>query len=238
MTKILREYDRPIINVEHTEYGLRLIALREIDEKRTHVRVTNQLFPHGFVIPMSTEMTITQWHVPVDDENCYWYAIFTSYAAPVDKQKMRDQRLELYELPDYKSRKNRANDYGFDPHEQQTATYTGAWAPTSTCTTSGRWNRWARSRTAPRSISVRRDKAIVQYRRLLRQEIEKVGGGEKPMLFLDDSRARSIQGPATMDGIGPTQGWELYWMEVDVKRRRGAPRAHRCRRRSPTTCTG
>ncbi|MGY3462370.1 phenylpropionate dioxygenase-like ring-hydroxylating dioxygenase large terminal subunit [Bradyrhizobium sp. LM3.4] len=125
MTKILREYDRPIINVEHTEYGLRLIALREIDEERTHVRVTNQLFPHGFVIPMSTEMTITQWHVPVDDENCYWYAIFTSYANQVDKQKMRDQRLELYELPDYKSRKNSNNDYGFDPHEQQTATYTG-----------------------------------------------------------------------------------------------------------------
>ncbi len=125
MTKILREYDRPIINVEHTEYGLRLIALRELDDERTHVRVTNQLFPHGFVIPMSTEMTITQWHVPVDDENCYWYAIFTSYTAPVDKKKMRDQRLELYELPDYKSRKNRANDYGFDPHEQATATYTG-----------------------------------------------------------------------------------------------------------------
>ena len=67
------------------------------------------------------------------------------------------------------------------------------------------------------------DKAIVQYRRLLRQEIEKVGGGEKPMLFLDEASARSIQGPATMDGIGPTLGWELYWMEVDVKRRRGAP---------------
>ena len=79
MTKIMREYDRPIINVEHTEYGMRLIALREIDAERTHVRVTNQLFPHGFVLPMSTEMTITQWHVPVDDENCYWYAIFTSY---------------------------------------------------------------------------------------------------------------------------------------------------------------
>jgi hypothetical protein len=26
-----------------------------------------------------------------------------------------------------------------------------------------------------------------------------------------------------MDGIGPTKGWETYWMEVDVKRRRGAP---------------
>lgn len=26
-----------------------------------------------------------------------------------------------------------------------------------------------------------------------------------------------------MDGIGPSTGWETYWMEVDVNRRRGAP---------------
>ncbi|MGY2849757.1 nitrite reductase/ring-hydroxylating ferredoxin subunit [Bradyrhizobium sp. USDA 4510] len=163
MTKILREYDRPIINVEHTEYGLRLIALRELDAERTHVRVTNQLFPHGFVIPMSTEMTITQWHVPVDDENCYWYAIFTSYAAPVDKQKMRDQRLELYTLPDYKSRKNKSNDYGFDPHEQATETYTGMgtdinvhdqWAVESMGAIQDRTNEHLGQS----------DKAIVQYR--------------------------------------------------------------------------
>ena len=108
-----------------------------------------------------------------------------------------------------------------------------AWAPTSTCTTSGRSSRWARSRTAPASISAQSDKAIVQYRRLLRQEIEKVAGGEKPFMFLDAAHARSIQGPATMDGIGPTRGWETYWMEVDVKRRRGAPWAAPVPRRSP-----
>jgi len=43
------------------------------------------------------------------------------------------------------------------------------------------------------------------------------------MLFLDADSARSIQGPGTMDGIGPSKGWETYWMEVDVARRRGAP---------------
>ena len=150
---------------------MRLIALREIDEERTHVRVTNQLFPHGFVIPMSTEMTITQWHVPVDDENCYWYAIFTSYSNPVDKKKMRDQRLELYELPDYKSRKNRSNDYGFDPHEQQTATYTGMGNDINV------HDQWAvelmgaiQDRTKEHLGSS--DKAIVQYRRLLRGDRE------------------------------------------------------------------
>ncbi|MGJ5010267.1 aromatic ring-hydroxylating dioxygenase subunit alpha [Bradyrhizobium oligotrophicum] len=222
MTKVLREYDRPIINVERTEYGLRIIALREIDAERTHVRVTNQLFPHAFVIPMSTEMTITQWHVPVDDETCYWYAIFTSYGAPVDRAKMRGQRLELYELPDYRSRKNKSNDYGFDPREQATATYTGMGNDINV------HDQWAvesmgRIQDRTREHLGQSDKAIIQYRRLLREQIEKVASGEPPMLFLDAAGARSVQGPATMDGIGPTRGWETYWMEVDVRRRRNAP---------------
>jgi hypothetical protein len=201
---------------------MRLITLREIDQERTHVRVTNQLFPHAFVIPMSEEMTITQYHVPIDDENCYWYAIFTSYAMPVDKKKMRDQRLEMYELPDYKSRRNRSNDYGFDPHEQATATYTGMGMDINV------HDQWAVESLGPIQDRTKEhlgqsDKAIVQYRRMLQREIAKVAGGEKPMLFLDAATARSVQGPATMDGIGPTQGWEIYWMEVDVKRRRRAP---------------
>jgi phenylpropionate dioxygenase-like ring-hydroxylating dioxygenase large terminal subunit len=222
MTKVLREYDRPIIKVEHTEYGLRVIALREIDGERTHVRVTNQLFPHAFVIPLSTEMTITQWHVPVDDEKCYWYAIFTSYSNPVDKKKMREQRLELYELPEYRSRKNKTNDYAFDPHEQATETYTGMGTDINV------HDQWAvesmgaiQDRT--REHLGQSDKAIIQYRRLLRQEIDKVASGGKPLMLRESASARSIQGPATMDGIGPTKGWETYWVEVDVKRRRGAP---------------
>lgn len=221
MTKILREYDRPIINVERTEYGLRIIALRELDEERTHIRVTNQVFPQAFVIPMSSEMTITQWHVPVDDENCYWYAIFTSFGAPVDKAKMTAQRLELYELPEYRSRKNRSNDYGFDPHEQKHETYTGMGADINV------HDQWAvesmgRIQDRTREHLGQSDKAIIQYRRLLREQIERVEGGQEPMLFLDAQHARTIQGPGTMDGIGPTAGWETYWMEVDVARRRGA----------------
>ena len=58
---------------------------------------------------------------------------------------------------------------------------------------------------------------------MLREQIEKAASGEKPIMCLDEAHAKSIQGPGTMDGIGPTQGWEIYWMEVDVNRRRGAP---------------
>ena len=125
MTRILREFPRPEIKVEETEYGLRIISLRDLGNSGMHVRVTNQIFPHAITIPMSNEMTITQWHVPVDDETCYWYAIFTSFGDPVDKAVMREQRLELYELPDYRPRLNKTNNYGFDPYEQATKTYTG-----------------------------------------------------------------------------------------------------------------
>ena len=222
MTRVLREYARPIINVELTEYGLRLVALRELDNERTHVRVTSQLFPNAIVIPMSADMTITQWHVPVDDENCYWYAIFTSYAAPVDRTRMRAQRLDLYELPDYRSRKNRNNGYGFDANEQADRTYTGMGTDINV------HDQWAvesmgaiQDRT--REHLGQSDKAILRYRRLLRQEIETAAAGGRPLMCLDPAAARSIQGPATMDGIGPTRAWESYWMEVDVRRRRGAP---------------
>ena len=70
-------------------------------------------------------MTITQWHVPIDDTSCYWYAIFTSFGGPVDHQQMREQRLKLYELPDYRPRLGRHNQYGYDADEQATRTYTG-----------------------------------------------------------------------------------------------------------------
>ena len=67
------------------------------------------------------------------------------------------------------------------------------------------------------------DKGIIAYRRLLKEQIRRVGEGGSPIMVFDKRTAKSVQGPATMDGIGPTRGWELYWMEVDVRRRRNAP---------------
>jgi len=220
MTKVLREYDRPNIEVEQTDYGLRLTALRRIDEGHTHVRVTNQVFPHAFVIPLSTEMTITQWHVPVDDTACYWYAIFTSFGEPVDREAMRAQRLELYELPDYRSRKNRANNYGFDPHEQATETYTGMGHDINV------HDQWAVESMGPIQDRTREhlghsDKAIVTYRRLLRQSLEQVAAGGRPAI--DPARGAELHGPATMDGVAPAEGWQSHWQEVDRRRRREAP---------------
>jgi phenylpropionate dioxygenase-like ring-hydroxylating dioxygenase large terminal subunit len=222
MTRIMREFPRPRIEVEPTDYGMRLITLREISDKHTHVRVTNLMFPNAFVIPMSREMTITQWHVPMDDVRHYWYAIFTSFAAPVNKGEMRRQRLELYELPDYIPRKNKSNNYGFDPHEQEHQTYTGMGADINV------HDQWAcesmgaiQDRT--QEHLGQSDKAISAYRRMLREAIAQAGNGGRPMMVLDAASATRVTGPAAIDGIGPTEGWQSYWRDTDAAKRRQAP---------------
>ena len=221
ITKVLREFDRPEISVDRTDYGMRLIALRKLSEAHTHVRVTNLMFPQAFVIPMSAEMTISQWHVPVDDRNCYWYAIFTSFTGPVDKQAMRDQRLQLYTLPDYKPRVGKANDYGFNPDEQLKATYTGMGNDINV------HDQWAVESPGPIQDRTREhlgttDKGIIAYRKLLVEAIEKNAAGENPLMVLDESAAGELTGPPSIDGIGPTGTWNDYWQEADAKRRRAS----------------
>jgi nitrite reductase/ring-hydroxylating ferredoxin subunit len=219
MTRLLREFPRPRIEVAETEYGLRIAALRQINDQAMHIRVTNMAFPHAFVIPMSQDMTITQWHVPVDDTHCYWYAIFTSFAEPVDKGRMREQRLALYTLPDYVPRKNHENDYGFDPEEQLHQTYTGMGDDINV------HDQWAVESMGPiqdrtREHLGRSDKAITACRKLLFRAIDEVAAGRDPILT---QGVTGLRGPASIDAIGPVEGWEDYWATKDRARRQATP---------------
>jgi len=219
MSKVLRELDRPEIRVERTAYGMRLQTLRRISDAHTHLRVTNILFPQAFVIPMSPEMTISQFHVPVDDYGCYWYSIFTSFGAPVDKDTMRNQRLRTYPAPDYKPIVGRDNGWGFNAQEQAKSTFTGMgfdinihdqWA----CESQGR----IQDRTRENLGTT--DKGIVLYRRILLDAIRRNQAGEKPLMVLDAGSAAEITGPPAVDGIGPTDRLDDYWKEFDANRRR------------------
>ena len=66
------------------------------------------------------------------------------------------------------------------------------------------------------------DKAISAYRRILRQAIDDTRNGGKPLMVLDAHSAPNITGPAAIDGIGPTDGWQGYWQKTDAARRRAS----------------
>ncbi|NCX58783.1 MAG: aromatic ring-hydroxylating dioxygenase subunit alpha [Rhodobacteraceae bacterium] len=222
MTKILREYPRPEILVDETEYGLKITALRHMKNGLTHVRVTNQIFPQAICIPMSREMTITQWHVPIDNENCYWYSIFTSFDKPVNKRLMREQRLEEHTVPDYAPIKNAENNYNYDPHEQEFETYTGMGLDINI------HDQWAVEGMGPIQDRTqehlgRSDVAIIRYRRILRQAIADLLSHKSAHLPMKDDATSAIKGPLSNDAITKTSNWEKASQAADLERRNSCP---------------
>ena len=221
MTKLLRDHPRPEIRVEDTDYGLRLIALRHMADGRTHVRVTNQIFPGAICIPISNEMTITQWHVPVDDETCYWYSMFTSFGVPVNKQLMWDQRIKEHRLPDFAPLKGRHNNYGFNPDEQRSTTYTGMGLDINV------HDQWAvesmgRIQDRTQEHLGKTDAAIIRYRRKLRAMIDALEAGDAEALPMQAGQPRPA-GPVSIDAIAPDADWQAVWVEADAQRRAAAP---------------
>ena len=222
MTKILREYPRPEILVNETEYGLKITALRHMKNGLTHVRVTNQIFPQAICIPMSREMTITQWHVPIDNENCYWYSVFTSFDKPVNKRLMREQRLQEHTVPDYAPRKNAKNNYNYDPREQKFETYTGMGLDINV------HDQWAVEGMGPIQDRTqehlgRSDVAIIRYRRMLRQAIADLLSHKLDQLPMKDYATGKIKGPLSNDAITKTSNWEKASQAADFDRRNLCP---------------
>ena len=223
MTKVMREFGQPEISFTNEPYGFQLIALRQMNEALSHVRVTNAVFPQTFVIPLSETMTITQMHVPVDDTHNHWYAFFTSFDAPVDKTTMRNQRLQAVTLPDYIPKSGRHNNWGFNAEEQAKSTYLGMgeddinvhdqWA----CESMGA----IQDRTREHLGTT--DKVVMANRRLLQQAIDTVEEGGTPPGIADAALHSAISGPDTVDGIAPASDWQAWWQAAVKAKRAGAP---------------
>ncbi len=223
MTKIMREFHQPKITVDAVPFGMRLTTLREMTDDISHVRVTHSIFPHTFVIPLSETMTITQMHVPLDDENTYWVSIFTSFDEPVNKDTMRNQRTRFISLPDYVPNVGKHNQWGYNPEEQATRTYLGMgeddinshdqWA----CESMGRIQDRTREHLGTSDV------AIMANRRTLLKAIDAVANGETPVGLADPKVATQRFGPDTVDGIAPAAQWQQWWQDAAAEKRKGAP---------------
>ena len=218
ITKVLREYDCPEIEIEQTETGIRLYALRRLNDANIHVRVTNQIFPNAIIIPISNEMMLTQWHVPINDTTSWWYAIFSSFSEKVDKERMRNDRLELYTLPDYRPRKNRDNNYGYDPEEQRNRTYTGMGDDINV------HDQWAveslgKIQDRAKEHLGTTDKAIIANRKLMIRAIEALENDAEPEIALRPDDPAMCRGPVAIDTIAPAASWRDTWKATAIERR-------------------
>jgi nitrite reductase/ring-hydroxylating ferredoxin subunit len=218
LTKLLREYPRPTIRTEDTDFGFRLVTTRALSQGFTHYRITNLVFPNAIVIPMSSEMTITQWHVPIDDVSCYWYSIFTSFGAPVDRGTMRRQRLENHQLPSYRPKVGRESNWGFNADEQLRSTYTGMGMDINV------HDQWAVESPGPifdrsKEHLGKSDVGIIRYRKLLQAALKSTQEGKPAPFVFDVATAERITGPVAVDAIGPADNASDAWLALDRQRR-------------------
>ena len=229
-TVLMRDVPNPTITLESTSSGFRLVTTRDYNAEGvapfTHVRVTNCLFPNAITIPMSADIAITQWHVPIDDQSCYWYSMFVSYGDPVDAEQMRAQRIDAVELPGYRPRTTRANRWGFDPDEQRTTTYTGMgvdinvhdqWAVESPGPIHDRTN----EHLSPSDVGIR------TQRRMMLAAMDQPSAAT----LVGAAAPDQLRGPAAVDAVAywaaPDQrpdpaDLDLCWREHEDKRRSAA----------------
>ncbi len=162
-------------------------------------------------------MIITQWHVPIDDENCYWYSMFTSFGDPVNKELMREQRMKEHRLPDYAPLKNKRNNYGYDPKEQARETYTGMGMDINV------HDQWAVESPGPifdrtKEHLGKTDVGIIKYRKILREAIASLGENESG-LKMQNGGTEAITGPISVDAISMDADWTKVYEARDKERR-------------------
>jgi phthalate 4,5-dioxygenase len=229
MTRVMRELHRPKLSANavqsDTWQGIRITALRQLSEQTTHVRVTQAIFPHVFIIPLSETLTITQWHLPVDDGRTYWFSVFTSFDALVDQAAMRAQRIPYTTLPHYIPRAGAHNAWGFSPEEQMTRTFLGMgeddinvhdqWAVESMGAQTGGLQNRTREHLATS------DKIIVLYRRWLQRALDAVEKGEAPPAL--PATQQQSDSPGTVDGFAPLASWQAWWQDAVKAKRSKAP---------------
>jgi phthalate 4,5-dioxygenase oxygenase subunit len=219
LSALVGESHRPDIEVEPAAHGLRVFAIRELDATRRHVRVTNLMFPNAFVVPFGNTKVFAQWHVPIDDENHYWYMILYDFAATTDKDVLLAQRLESCTLPDFRPTRNRGNDWGFDAAEQESLTYTGMGLDINV------HDQWAVESMGPiQDRTVERlgvsDRAVTANRRMLLRAIaDHEAGKATPGM----ATGRALSGPEAVDMVATAADWQERWREHEHERRRRSP---------------
>ncbi|MCU1528905.1 MAG: kshA 3 [Frondihabitans sp.] len=227
LSAIVGDSNRPDIEVESAEHGLRVFAIRQLDEQTKHVRVTNLMFPNAFVVPFGNTKVFAQWHVPIDDHNHYWFMILYDFAEMTDRETLLAQRLKEVSLPEFRPTKGRHNNWGFDAAEQKNLTFTGMGLDINV------HDQWAvesmgsiQDRTVERlGIS---DRAVTANRRLLLRAIEQFeAGGPTPGHPIDEPGARALRGPIAMDTVAPTGSWQEHWRAREAERRASSPWAAR-----------
>jgi phthalate 4,5-dioxygenase len=175
----------PAIEVELTDFGLRICSLRASGEDKTYLRVTNFVMPNLAAFGGSTvgEGYSVHWHVPIDDTSHWKYIFMFSREKALPPELVNKSRAELG--ADFHLTRSGVNRYQQDRESMKTKTFTGMgynFQAHDACATESQGV--IQDRTEEHLVSS--DKAIIAARKLLLKAIDDVKHGRDPQHVVRD----------------------------------------------------
>jgi phenylpropionate dioxygenase-like ring-hydroxylating dioxygenase large terminal subunit len=200
----------PRIEVEVTDYGLRIYTLRTAGSQGSYLRITNFIIPNLAAFGGSTvgEGYAVHWHVPIDDTRHWKYIFMFNRERPLDPELVQKNRSEM--TSDYRLTRTSANRYLQDRDSMKTRSFTGigfnfqahdAFATESQGPT--------QDRTHEHLVSS--DKAIVAARKLLLNAIKDVEEGREPQHMIRDPKLNRFPHLVVVSEVVPAStDWKQY----------------------------
>ncbi|NIO08758.1 MAG: Rieske 2Fe-2S domain-containing protein [Deltaproteobacteria bacterium] len=116
----------PSLEVEITDFGVRIFAIRKAGADNNFIRVSNFILPNLCAVPgeAGADGYNMNWHVPIDDNHHWKYMLTFRRSGPLDLKSMGQRNAAVIDNA-YRLTRNLANRYLQDRNEMVNGTYTG-----------------------------------------------------------------------------------------------------------------
>ncbi|MBM2811230.1 MAG: Rieske protein [Chloroflexi bacterium] len=201
----------PTIEPERTDFGMRLYAVREVDDGTSYVKIRSFMMPNlAGVASNGTDGYNVNWHVPIDDENHWRYSISFRRQQPMDHDRVYQRSVpEL--LPGFRSARNRSNRYLQDRDEMKTETFIGmgrVFQVHDMAATEGEGPIF--DRTAEHLGYT--DRGVIALRQIMFEAIKDVQEGRDPLHVIRDPASNVLPQIFVRDDTLPASAdWRTYW---------------------------
>jgi phthalate 4,5-dioxygenase oxygenase subunit len=206
----------PRIEVEETDFGVRVYSLRRAEDEKIYLRLTNSIFPNVSTIigPMAGDGYDINWHVPIDDHRHWKYVVIFRRSGPLEARDWKNIHSLRPELTaDYRLVRNAANNYLQDRESMRNGNFSGLGT--------NNLPQDAAMVQSPGPIQDREeehlgttDKAIIANRRVFLKAIRQVeAGGDAPHVIRDVAKARVPEIAVISEIVSGSEDWRNYWQK-------------------------
>jgi phthalate 4,5-dioxygenase len=190
----------PQIEVEVTDFGLRIFTIRNIENEQIYVRTSNFIMPNFTAFPGQTAPSgySVNWHVPIDDTSHWKYVIVFDREKPLQKELVLRGRNDL--TPDYRLKRNKTNRYQQDRQSMKDKSFSGIghnFQAQDACVIESAGA--VQDRTKEHLVTS--DKAIVAARKLMLKSIQDVRAGRDALHVVRDPAANDFSDIAVVSEV-------------------------------------